>query len=92
MAAAVIVEGSKRMQKTNAGLIETVVLTTDSDGETAVTYRFSGTKILSAFASGNAVGKYGPYAVAWSGTTVSLAASAGAPGDSATVGLMICGH
>ena len=92
MAAAAIVEGSKRMQRTNAGLIETVQIKTVSDGETAVTYPFRGTKILSAFVTGNQAGKYGPFAVPWTDTTVSLAAEAGAAGDNATVGLTICGY
>ena len=93
MAAATIIADSRQIHKTNAGIIETVQIETDGTaGETAVTYPFRGTKILSAFVTGNEAAKTGPFVVAWSGTTVSLTALAGTPGDAATVGLMIVGY
>ena len=92
MAAATITDGSRQLVKTNAGLIEFVQIETHATvGETAVTYPFRGTKILSAFVTSNEAGKTGEFVAAWSGTTVSLTALAGTPGDAATVGLMICG-
>ena len=93
MAAATITDGSRRRIKTNAGLIDIVQIETHATvGETAVTYPFRGRKILTAFFTSNEDGKTGEFTAAWSGTTVSLTALAGTPGDSATGTLMVCGY
>ena len=91
MAAGVITSGSYSKIQLNGGIIESMQLTTDANGEDGVTFLSKLGKIRAAFITGNEDTKGGAFTASWSGTTVTVKSVAGATGDACLVSLMLIG-
>ena len=92
MAAGTIVDGSRQLHKTNSGLLETVQIETGATGGTSVTYASRIGHIKGILVCSNEAGKYGPWAVAASGSTVTVSYADAAAAQDATIGLAISGY
>jgi len=91
MAAGTITAGSYIQQALPGFNVEFVQLTTAANGEDGVTFASNISKIKEAFVTGNEDAHGGPFTASWSGSTVTVKALAGTPGDDTVVSLMVVG-
>ena len=91
MAALAITSGSRILQQLPGFNVEFVQLTTTANGEDGGTFESRIGNIKEVFATGNEDAHGGPFTASWSGSTVTLKAKAGTPGDATPVSLMIVG-
>jgi hypothetical protein len=85
------VSGSRIQQALPGFTVEFAQIETGAAGEDGVTFTPRIKNIVAAYATSNELAKGGDYALAWSGSTVTLTSIAGATGDDASVSIMVVG-